>query len=36
LLARVVSWLVIGLDDVVFNVEVDTADEHPGMAIIGL
>jgi magnesium chelatase family protein len=36
MLARVVSCAVIGLEGVVVEVEVDTADGLPGMAIVGL
>jgi magnesium chelatase family protein len=36
MLARVYSCAVIGLDGVIVEVEVDTADGLPGMAIVGL
>ena len=36
MLARVYSCAVIGLEGVVVEVEVDTADGLPGMAIVGL
>src|SRR4030042_938494 len=36
MLARVYSCAVIGLEGVVVEVEVDTSDGLPGMAIVGL
>lgn len=36
MLARVYSCAVIGLEGVIVEVEVDTADGLPGMAIVGL
>lgn len=36
MLARVYSCAVIGLEGAVVEVEVDTADGLPGMAIVGL